>query len=161
MIIENTLQTAKYKMAFVLLISFMFLPTLYSMLMPGGMKHNYLVGLYGLIPFAGYIFLRTCKLYFFYFSDETDKIVIRYYNAHPWIRHYRAIEFKQTQFAGYELVTSRLNLVKELIIHQQTSKGVFKYPPVSLSALPKPTLELLKKKLIQMTRQIKPKTSQR
>jgi hypothetical protein len=105
-------------------------------------------GLYGLnknqvavgiiMLFAGYfIFDYLRNYYYISYNDTGDKFILRYFSLRPLEDRKHAIEFNKNEFHSFELVRSFFGLNETLIIYRSTSKGVAKYPGVSLSAISK------------------------
>lgn len=86
-------------------------------------------------------------LNYFYFDDEGDKIIIRYYPIRPLGRKKKAIQIHKISFAGFEIKKTLLGIKKILILKQLVKKTVAKYPPVGITALTKKELALLEKQL--------------
>ena len=84
-----------------------------------------------------YIILNLLKLYYFHLNTNGKNIVVRFYNAHPFVRKPKSYEIKKKDFAGYEIKTSFFGFRSEIIFSLKTKKGSGKYPPVSISALNK------------------------
>jgi hypothetical protein len=92
-----------------------------------------------------YIFFLIRKSDYFYLEYIGNKIIIRYYRAHPFLRNYKAIEIQKVYFFDYEIKKSLLGLRRNLQIMVKTPKGKFKYPPLSISLLNKEQyLDLIK-----------------
>lgn len=90
-----------------------------------------------ILLFLLYIILHIIDLNYIFYNDEKDKVILRYYYAHPFLRKYRAIEIHKNKLAKYEIKSSFLGLRHELILYQKTNKGDYKYPSVSISSLSK------------------------
>jgi hypothetical protein len=73
--------------------------------------------------------------HYIYFSDNKDKIIIRYYSLKPLSQESHSIEIPKNEFVRYEIKSSMGGRKHKLILYQQTTKGIAKYPPVCLSAL--------------------------
>jgi hypothetical protein len=91
-----------------------------------------------LLPYLIILFLKP---YYFIFDIEKDKIVVKFYHAHPFISNYSQIKFPLQQFDGYDI---RGWLVPKLILKINTGKQKGKYPPVSISFLSKKEKQKLK-----------------
>jgi hypothetical protein len=74
---------------------------------------------------------------FVYFSDDTERIVIRYFNAGMLGGKKNAVEIDKSSFAGYRTESSFFGLVTSITLLQNFREGVAKYPPVYISALTK------------------------
>jgi hypothetical protein len=70
-----------------------------------------------------------------YFSDDTERIIIRYFNAGMLGGKKNAVEIDKNSFAGYSTESRFFGLVTTLTLLQNVREGVAKYPPVYISAL--------------------------
>lgn len=70
-----------------------------------------------------------------FFSDDTEKIIIRYFNAGLIGGRKNSVEIDKRAFSGYQLQTKFFGLNTSIILFQKFSEGVAKYPPVYISAL--------------------------
>ena len=98
-----------------------------------------------------YLLLLFRKSNYFYLSFQGNKIVIRYYTAHPFLRKYRALEIPKSYFDNYEIKRQLGGYRKTLHITIKTPKGKGKYPPISISLLTKKQ----EKELIEIIEKIK------
>ncbi len=87
---------------------------------------------------------------YFYYSDEGNKIVIRFVSLRPFNSRRNAIEISKKDYNGYKFNQSFFNFKEELVISVQTKKGVAKYPPVSITGLTPKQKNTLKKSLNQL-----------
>ena len=74
---------------------------------------------------------------YIYFSNETDKIILRYYPIKFFTKDFRSIEISKSSFRDFEEKKSFLGKKHDIILFQLTKKGIAKYPKISLSALNK------------------------
>jgi len=79
------------------------------------------------------IYLRD--YFYIYFSDESNKMVFRYYSMRPLSQTKRSIEIPRGSMARYEIKSGALGLKNTIIFYQKIKDGVYKYPPVSISIL--------------------------
>ena len=70
-----------------------------------------------------------------FYSDDTDKIIIRHFTAGITGGRKNSIEIDKRSFSGYKTETKFFGLIISLILFQKFSEGVAKYPPVWISAL--------------------------
>jgi len=90
---------------------------------------------------------RLRGLNYFYFSDEGDKILIRYHPIHPLVQKKKAVQIPKIGLAGYETKSSMFGLKKVLILNQKLKGSIAKYPPIGITALSRKESELLCKQL--------------
>ena len=93
------------------------------------------------------IIARLRRLNFFYFSDEGDKILIRYYPIHPLVQKKNAVQIPKIGLAGYEINSSAGGFKKVLILRQSVKGKVANYPPIGITALNREEIDLLNKQL--------------
>lgn len=70
---------------------------------------------------------------YIFFSDENERIIVRYFNAGVFGGKKNSIEIHKSVFAGYK--TEKGFLALKLILFQKLGDGVAKYPPVYITAL--------------------------
>jgi hypothetical protein len=80
---------------------------------------------------------------YIFYSDTGDNFILRYFSLRPLHDRKNAIEFNKREFERYEIKRSFAGLNESVIIYRKTSKGVAKYPPVSITALDKKSREKL------------------
>jgi len=95
---------------------------------------------------------RLRLLNFFYFSDDGDKILIRYYPVHPLVQKKKAVQIPKIGLAGYEIRSSFFGLKKVLIIRQSVKGKVATYPSIGITALNNKEIDLLRKNLDRYVR---------
>ncbi|MFC2080990.1 hypothetical protein ACFLR8_02140 [Bacteroidota bacterium] len=98
------------------------------------------------------ILLRLRQLNYFYFSDEGDKILIRYHPIHPLVRKKKAVQIPKIGLSGYEIKRTMLGLRTVLIINQKVKGKIAKYPPIGISSLMSKECDLLRKQLDKYVR---------
>ncbi len=115
-------------------------------------KHKLVV--FGVIGMAILIYVVYGLKRFMYFSynDDSDKIIVRYFNLIPSTLDHHSIEIPKRSFVSYEVKRSRLNLRDELILVQKTKNGIAKYPPVSITILNNSEKRALKESLSKYVR---------
>lgn len=90
-----------------------------------------LVGIYFVLAF----YPMVLNYQFISYSDEGDKIVFRYFMAGIAGGRKNTVEISKSTFAGYRKETELFGLVRSIILFQQLSEGVAKYPPIYISIL--------------------------
>ena len=75
--------------------------------------------------------------YFVSYSDQGEKIIVRYYPVSMFTSRKNSIEIPKQQFVNYELKPFLFKTQHYLILHQNFRGKVAKYPRISLSALEK------------------------
>jgi hypothetical protein len=89
---------------------------------------------------------------FFYFSDEGDKILIRYHPIHPLVQKKSAVQIPKTGLAGYDIRSFFFGIKKVLILKQSMKGKVATYPPISITSLSDREIDLLEKYLDRYVR---------
>lgn len=98
--------------------------------------YSYLI-IVAIVLVLSIIFLNKLKFRFLLFDIKDNKIVLRYHGLGPMGTSFKSIEFPAQKLAKFEIKDELFGLRKELILYQETPKGVAKYPGVSLSAVSK------------------------
>ena len=93
------------------------------------------------------------KYTYFYFSNNGKNLVFRFYSLRIIAGKPKTIEISRTNFVKYDIVTEFFDKRDSLILFQRTTKGIAKYPPISLSLLSKKQKTELKRTLFVMTNQ--------
>lgn len=87
----------------------------------------------------GYLIVFFIPIYlgyqFIYFSDDDDRIILRYFNAGLAGGRKNSVEIKKNTFSGYKIESRFFGLVQTLFLYQKIGKRIAKYPPVYISAL--------------------------
>ena len=100
-----------------------------------GISRGYLLLFFSVIYFVIIVYNYLRDYYYIYFNDETNKIVLRYYSMRPLSQTKRSIEIPRGSFSKYEIQNSLFGIKEKIIIYQKVKTGVYKYPPVSITAL--------------------------
>ena len=90
-----------------------------------------LVGVWFLIAFMP-MFLNY---QFIFFSDDSEKIIFRYFSAGLVGGRKNSVEIDKKSFSGYKIETRFFGLIQSISLFQKFQEGVAKYPPVYISAL--------------------------
>lgn len=72
---------------------------------------------------------------FIFFSDEGEKIILRYFNSGIFGGKKNSVEIYKQSFGGYKTESGFLGLVTSLVLFQKFNEGVAKYPQIYISAL--------------------------
>lgn len=92
-----------------------------------------------LILVAVYLFIAFLPMIlnyqFIFFSDDTEKLVFRYFSAGIVGGKKNSIEIDKRSFYGYKLESKLFGLIQSITLLQKFQEGVAKYPPVYISAL--------------------------
>jgi len=92
-----------------------------------------------LILVAVYLFIAFLPMIlnyqFIFFSDDTEKLVFRYFSAGIVGGRKNSIEIDKRSFYGFKLESKLFGLIQSITLLQKFQEGVAKYPPVYISAL--------------------------
>jgi hypothetical protein len=72
---------------------------------------------------------------YIFFSDDGEKIVIRYFTAGIVGGRKNSVEIDKRSFAGYKVESRFFGLIRSITFYQRFQEGSAKYPPVYISAL--------------------------
>lgn len=89
------------------------------------------------IYIAHVIYQGILEPYYIYFSDQGEKIILRYFSMSFYNDKKQTIEIPKDSYSGYEIKTSLGGLKKKLILCEKIKNTVAKYPAVSITALNK------------------------
>ena len=84
---------------------------------------------------------------YFYFSNNNKNLVFKFYTLRNFYGKAKTIEIAKISFLKYDIVTSFFNKKDMLVLYQKTTKGIAKYPPISLILLSKNQTTELKRAL--------------
>lgn len=132
--VDNRLQTAKLKIYYMLMLGFIFsLSVYYHFERQAGYGYLIAIGIIALV----YLFFLLRKSDYFFIEYTGNKVIVRYYTAHPFLRKYRAFEIPKAYFYDYEIKKIWGGLIKTVQFSIRTPKGKYKYPPLSISLMTK------------------------
>lgn len=105
-------------------------------------KYNWAIVVLAL--FVAYNIVESMfQLWYIYFNDEKDKIVLRYFSLGYFNRMKRSIEIPKNELLSYQVYEYYYGYKKTIVLHQVRGGKEAKYPPVSLSILKKEELKQL------------------
>jgi hypothetical protein len=100
-----------------------------------GITKAYLILFISVIYMILIVYNYLKDYYYIYFNDESNMILFRYYSMRPLSQTKRSIEIPRGSLVRYEIKTSSFGISTKLILYQKAKAGVYKYTPVSISAL--------------------------
>lgn len=100
-----------------------------------GMQDTTLTIIFSITWILVALYPAIINYYFIFFSDDNEKIILRYFSAGIFGGKKNSIEIDKREFAGYKTETSFFGLIVSLILFQKFNEGVAKYPPIYISAL--------------------------
>ncbi len=84
---------------------------------------------------------------YFYFSNNSKNLIFRFYSLRNFYGKPKTIEIAKGSLIKYDIISSFFNRKDSLVLYQKTSKGIAKYPPISLTLLTKNQKTELKRAL--------------
>jgi len=144
MTIENVFNSAKIRMIYLLLVFGAAILMLYSLFDGSGLQLHRNIFIVSIVMWLVYLFMHLVGYYYVGIGVKQKNLVLRFYNVHPFLRRYRAIEMPLNSFKDYEIKTSLFGLKKTLIVTRNTANGAIPYPPVNISAYSTTDLRKLK-----------------
>ena len=100
-----------------------------------GITRSYLILFLSIIYLIFILFIYFKDYQYIYFSDESNKIILRFYSMRPLSQSKRSIEIPRGNLARYEIMTKAFGFKDKIVLYQKVKGGVYKYPPVSITAL--------------------------
>jgi hypothetical protein len=97
---------------------------------------NSLLAIFIAIAYALYVLYESFRNYnYLYFSDESDKLILRFFAPNFFTSRKNSIEIPKKEFSGYTLQSLFMGYRENIILKRRTSTGDASYPPVSITAL--------------------------
>lgn len=97
------------------------------------------------IIFALFLVIESLFNYnYIYFSDQKEKIVLRYFSLGYFNRRKNSIEIPISEFVNYEVVSTFFGIQPKIILYRKVKDTEAKYPAVCLSLLSKSEIQKLK-----------------
>ena len=90
-----------------------------------------LVGIYLCIAFLP----SFLNYQFIFYSDDSEKIVIRYFTAGIVGGRKNSVEIDKRTFSGYKIESRLFGLIQSITLFQKYQEGVAEYPKIYISAL--------------------------
>lgn len=136
MTINNQNRAASIKL-FYYLLTFIYLATTILLLYLRVEAIYFTLGIISALFMLVIIFSLYLNFNFIIFQETQHKLVLRYYPLHPFHDKFKSIEIPKSQLSHFEIKNTFFGLKPEIILYQQTDKGLAKYPPVCISSLSK------------------------
>ena len=131
--INNRKQATKFKRIFFLASIFIALSALSLFLLDYTIYGLASVGVFSI----WYLYFHVADYQFIEFSDEDNKVVLRFFKAIRFGKAaYSSIEFPQQMLRKVYFENSIFGKMSDISFEVQTKRGVAEYPSVSLSAVP-------------------------
>ncbi len=81
------------------------------------------------------LFSAIRNYHYIYYSDEGDKLVLRFFSFSFFTQKKSSIEIDKTDLESYQVNKRFFGLRENIVLYQKTRGGIAKYPPVSITAL--------------------------
>ena len=117
-----------------------------------GLERGNIILLLVLIYLAMAVYFYMLNMNYIYYNDDGSKIILRFYSMRPLTQKKSAFEIPKDKFVKHEIIKEAGGLQVYLVLYQQTPRGVFRYPPVSISALKREEKEKLVKRLSSLSK---------
>jgi len=145
-ILRKNLRAFIMAIVFVLVILLLLLTYIYEDQLFGLTNYHLAIIIAG--SYVVYMLFNTLRRYYYvYFSDDNDKIIMRYFPTTMFTHKKNSIEIAKRDFAGYEKEKWLFGFRERITLMVHTPRGTAKYPSVSLSALTRKEKEILYKVL--------------
>lgn len=145
--ISNKQSVTKIKRIFFILSAIIAISALVLFLLDKIMWALIAVGIFSL----WYLFFHVADYQLIEFSDDNDKIILRYYKAISFGgRNYSSIEFPKNILRKAHFDNSVFGKLSDLTFIIKTKRGIAEYPSVSLSAVPFKDRKRIKESLENM-----------
>jgi len=116
-----------------IIVALLFIPFSFDFI-PG--IGNTLLAIFFAVAYVIHAFYKSFRNYnYVYFSDESDKIILRYFSPGFFTSKKNAIEIPKKEYSGYVLRSFLMGYRETISLQRQTPKGTASYPPVSITAL--------------------------
>ncbi len=89
---------------------------------------------------------------FIFFTDEGEKIILRYYSIRPFAKGSHSIEIPKKDFHSFTIRRSAFYLRPEIVLFQRLPRGIGKFPAISISSLSNKEITALKACLTSYSR---------
>jgi hypothetical protein len=116
-----------------LIVVLLFIP--FSKDLIKGVDNNLLAIFMGIAYVINALYKTFRNYNYIYFSDESDKIVLRYFSPNLFTSKKNSIEIPKKEFAGYTIQSSYMGYRENIILQRRTTKGIASYSAVSITAL--------------------------
>jgi len=147
MLIDNKLNTARFHLYYNMMIFIcLFCVALALVFGLNTLDGQITIG-FSVVFFIGYLIILGINPFYLSTAFQNDLLVIRYFNAHPWLKKPQMMQIPYIQYANYEIISKNMGLHSVLILYQRLPEGVAKYPPISLGAFSSEQKEMLIKSL--------------
>jgi hypothetical protein len=147
-IVDNKLQVAKIRLAYILTISIATLLILYSLFANSYADGQTISLIIGIILVSIFLYLLIIKPEYLFFSiQNNNKLIVRNYTAFPMFRKYKSYEIQLTTIYDYEIKKAFFNQLIFIRILVKKNNQIGNYPWLSLSALPRKDLKKLTESL--------------
>jgi hypothetical protein len=104
------------------------------------------------IYIATNIYWFLLDLNYFYYNDEGDKLIFKYYSLRPFMQKRCTVEIPKNTLMKFTISSSMFGNKKSLVLFQRIKNNTAKYPPISISALSNQELHDLEASLNSFTR---------
>ncbi len=143
MTIENNKEVTRFRIQrfivtifFMLVIVVLLVSNLVKQPVYGLTKLNYVTIVFAIfVLYSLYNYIKN--RHFFFFSDDGQKLVFRYFSLRTFEKSKQAVEIPMQSFGGYETYKKLGGFKEYIVLKLKTRKGLASYPPILISYLSK------------------------
>lgn len=135
-VLKNKIRSFYSTLFFLTVIAVLLATNIYSDEIAGIDKYEFSI-LLACIYILTVLFSVIRNYHYIYYSDEGDKLILRYFSFSFWTQKKNSIEINKNELEGYQINQQFLGLRENLVLYQKIKDGRAKYPPVSITALSK------------------------
>ena len=135
-VLKNKIRSFYSTLFFLTVIAVLLATNIYSDEIAGIDKYEFSI-LLACIYILTVLFSVIRNYHYIYYSDESDKLILRFFSFSFWTQKKNSIEMNKNDLEGYQINQQIFGLRENLVLYQKTKGGRAKYPPVSITALTK------------------------
>ena len=134
MTIDNQLNSARYRLFFIILLTVIGVSVLFYIIIEPRYIELYILAVVLSAAFLLYLYMLLKNYYFIYASITNTEMTLRYFLVHPALGTRKSIIISAREFYNYKIVKKLFGLQKYIVLYQRTPRGIAKYPPLSVTA---------------------------
>ncbi|MGC9343826.1 MAG: hypothetical protein ACP5E3_14065 [Bacteroidales bacterium] len=115
-----------------------------------GLEREWLIIIITVLYLVFIVYHHLLNPYFIFYSDNGDKIQLRYYPVRAFNRKKKSFVIPKDKLVKFE--SQKTTFGEKIIIYQQFKKGIGKYPAVSLTGLSEEDRKKIKASLLRYSR---------
>lgn len=135
-VLKNKIRSFYTTLFFLTVIAVLLVTNIYRNEIAGVDKYEFSI-LLACIYILNVMFSVIRNYHYIYYSDEGDKLILRFFSFSFWAQKKSSIEIGKNELEKYQVNRQIFGLRENLLLYQKTKGGLAKYPPVSITALSK------------------------